>query len=79
MSVLVYPEQQRGGLQGEVTARVGIVRGEVACVADGSGDDDHRDIDEERHHEREAALDEEVPAGSLSIPVPDQSQAISHY
>jgi hypothetical protein len=75
----VYPEQQRRGLQGEVAARVGITRGEVASVADGPRDDDHCDVDEERYHEREAALDEEVPARSLSIPVPERSQDISHY
>ena len=63
----MYPEQQRGGLQSEVAARVRVIRGEVVCIADGRRDDDHRDIDEERHHEREAALGEEVPAGSLSI------------
>lgn len=61
-----YPEQQRSGLQSKVTARVCISRRKIICIADGSRNNDHCNIDEERHNEREATLNKEVSASSLS-------------
>jgi hypothetical protein len=53
-------------LQSKIAACVGIGLGETVRTANGSSNDNHRDVDEERHDEGKAALDEEVSAGRLS-------------
>jgi hypothetical protein len=63
--VASYPEQHRCGLQSKVTARVYIGSRKTVSIADGSRDNDHRNIDEECHYEGEATLDKEVSASSL--------------
>jgi hypothetical protein len=53
-------------LQSKIATRVGISWGETVRTANGSSNNNHRNIDEERHDEGETALDEEVTAGHLS-------------
>jgi len=58
-------EEKGGGVEREVAALVGVLRREVAGEADGAGDGDDGDVDEQRHEQREAALVEEEPARVL--------------
>ena len=63
---MAYSEQQRCRLESKIATSAGIGRREIISATNGSSNDNHRDVDEERHDESKAALYKEVSAGRLS-------------